>query len=62
MDTTILHHGALTVTLDSSGAVILRDAGKCPTSDDITLLIPPRGEAAYTNTQEPTLTHTSEEL
>ena len=35
MENTILHDGALTVTLDSSGAVILKVAGKLPTSNDI---------------------------
>ena len=35
MESTILHDGALTVTLDSSGAVILKVAGKLPTSNHI---------------------------
>jgi hypothetical protein len=33
MNTTILHDGALTVELESSGTVILKVAGKLPTSN-----------------------------
>lgn len=35
MSDTILHHGALTVELESNGTVTLKNAGKLPTLDDI---------------------------
>jgi hypothetical protein len=58
-NTIILHHGALTVELDSAGTVILHEAGKCPTLDEIARH---RALNTYIIPQEPTTTHTSEEL
>jgi len=40
MQVNILHDGALTVELESNGTVILHTAGDCPTSDDMSYMVP----------------------
>jgi hypothetical protein len=54
MQVNILHDGALTVELESNGTVILHEAGKCPTLDDIARH---RALDTYMVPTEPTTTH-----
>lgn len=51
MEITILRQAGFTVTLESGGAVTLKEAGKLPTLDDIAR---ERAVSTYMDTEPPT--------